>query len=183
MGLFSRKNSKPSIHSETLSIETDASQLSKTSTAKSPMSVREGNGWPTPFSSINASEPELLIPNPIDPAVDPAGYLRGIHAVRERSQLVFQKARKNELVHFNVDLEKFAETATYVVSIIKVSRFVAMRYGLTDSRYREIMRRIMHQYLRMDDGNISTSVADLESTSCWRHGPRRWMPRNGRDDC
>ncbi|KAI9887385.1 MAG: hypothetical protein M1823_000810 [Watsoniomyces obsoletus] len=120
MGLFSRKNSKPSIHSETLSIETDGgSHLSKASTAKSPMSVKEGNGWPTPYSSINASEPELLIPNPIDPAVDPAGYLRGIHAVRERSQLVFQKARKNELVHFNVDLDKFAETAAYVVSIIK----------------------------------------------------------------
>jgi hypothetical protein len=120
MGLFSRKNSKPSVHSDTLSIDTDRSRLSKPSTAASPSLGRDGNGWATPMSSMTMSEPELLALRPVDPAVEPAAYLRSLHAVRQRSRVVFHKALKNELVHFNVDLEKFADTAAYVVAIIKV---------------------------------------------------------------
>ena len=48
-----------------------------------------------------------------------AGYLRSLAAVRERAQLIYQKARRNQLAHFHVDMAKFAETAAYVVSIIK----------------------------------------------------------------
>lgn len=55
-----------------------------------------------------------------DPALDPAAYLRSIYAVRERTQLVYEKAKANQLRHFNVDMSKFPETAAYVVSIIKV---------------------------------------------------------------
>jgi hypothetical protein len=40
--------------------------------------------------------------------------------VRERSHLVLEKAKKNQLRHFNVDMSKFQDTANYVVSIIKV---------------------------------------------------------------
>jgi hypothetical protein len=33
--------------------------------------------------------------------------------------LVLEKAKKNQLKHFTVDMSKFHDTATYVVSIIK----------------------------------------------------------------
>lgn len=121
MGIFSRKNSKPSTKSDALSIETDASRLSRGSiAAKSPLFAKDTNGWNTPTSPATTMEPEVVISKPISPKVDPAGYLRSIHAVRERTRLVFEKAKRNELLHFNVDMDKFAETATYVVSIIKV---------------------------------------------------------------
>jgi len=46
--------------------------------------------------------------------------LRSIYAVRERSRLVLEKAKTNQLKHFNVDMSKFQDTANYVVMIIKV---------------------------------------------------------------
>jgi hypothetical protein len=64
---------------------------------------------------------ESSTPAAPDPDLDPAGYLRSIHAVRERSKLVLEKAKTGELHHFDVDPNKFSETAQYVVSIIKVS--------------------------------------------------------------
>ncbi|KAI9674618.1 MAG: hypothetical protein M1829_003700 [Trizodia sp. TS-e1964] len=62
---------------------------------------------------------KLSLSKPPDPAVDPAGYLRSIYSVRERVSLVMDKARKNELKHFTVDGENFADTARFVVSVIK----------------------------------------------------------------
>lgn len=120
MGLFSRKKSKPSVRSETLSIDTDASRISRGSMAKSPMFAKDTNGWNTPISPATTMETETVASKLINPQVDPAGYLRSIHAVRERTRLVFEKAKRNELLHFNVDMDKFSETAAYVVSIIKV---------------------------------------------------------------
>jgi hypothetical protein len=64
--------------------------------------------------------PHVPLPKPPDPWQDPAGYLRSIHAVRERSTLVLEKAKRNQLRHFEVDMQKFADTASYVVSIIRV---------------------------------------------------------------
>ena len=64
--------------------------------------------------------PDVPIPEPPDPWQDPVAYLRSIHAVRERSRLVLEKAKRNQLRHFEVDMSKFPETASYVVSIIKV---------------------------------------------------------------
>ncbi|KAL9105398.1 MAG: hypothetical protein Q9227_009416 [Pyrenula ochraceoflavens] len=63
--------------------------------------------------------PDVPIPKAPDPALDPAAYLRSIYAVRQRSRLVMQNAKANQLNHFDVDLTKFKETAGYVVSIIK----------------------------------------------------------------
>jgi hypothetical protein len=40
--------------------------------------------------------------------------------VRERSKLVLEKAKKNQLKHFTVDMSKFHDVASFVVSIIKV---------------------------------------------------------------
>jgi hypothetical protein len=61
------------------------------------------------------------MPRPPDPNVDPAAYLRSIYAVRERTKLVSEKAKRNQLKHFDVDMTKFGETAAYMVSIIKAS--------------------------------------------------------------
>ncbi|EMC94263.1 hypothetical protein BAUCODRAFT_124976 [Baudoinia panamericana UAMH 10762] len=67
----------------------------------------------------NASLPTVPLPKAPDPNLDPAGYLRSIYAVRERTKLVLEKAKRNQLRHFTVDMSKFADTAGYVVSIIK----------------------------------------------------------------
>lgn len=61
------------------------------------------------------------LPQPADPSKDPAGYLRSIHAVREQSQIVLAKAKRNELTNFRVDMSKLNDTAAYVTSIIKVN--------------------------------------------------------------
>lgn len=74
---------------------------------------------------------DIPLPKAPDPNVDPAGYLRSIYAVRERCKLVLEKAKRNQLRHFNVDMSKFSNTAQYVVSIIKVSHskpFIACQW-------------------------------------------------------
>ena len=60
------------------------------------------------------------MPKAPDPHVDPAGYLRNIGSVRERCSLVLEKARTDKLNHFDVDMSKFEDTTSFVVSIIKV---------------------------------------------------------------
>lgn len=74
-----------------------------------------GNSSFPPLSTTN-----ITLPPPPDPAQDPAAYLRSIHAVRERSRIVHEIAKRNALTHFDVDPTKFGETAAYIVSIIKV---------------------------------------------------------------
>lgn len=64
--------------------------------------------------------PDIPLPKAPDPNIDPAAYLRSIYAVRERSKLVLEKATRNQLRHFHVDMSKFHDTARFVVSIIKV---------------------------------------------------------------
>lgn len=68
--------------------------------------------------------PDVPLPKAPDPTVDPVAYLRSIHAVRERSALVLECAKKNQLKHFDVDIGKFEDTASYVVAIIKVCALV-----------------------------------------------------------
>lgn len=41
--------------------------------------------------------------------------------MRERSNIILNKAKQNQLNHFDVDMSKFEATASYVVSIIKVN--------------------------------------------------------------
>ncbi|KAI9866701.1 MAG: hypothetical protein M1823_009150, partial [Watsoniomyces obsoletus] len=57
------------------------------------------------------SIPHVDIPKPPDPSKKPAEYLRSIHAVRERSKLVLQKAKADKLNHFDVDMSKFSNTS------------------------------------------------------------------------
>ena len=72
-------------------------------------------------SNMVTSIPEIDMPKPPDPVKKPAQYLRSIYAVRERTKIVLEKAKTDELNHFDVDMTKFQDTADYVVSIIKVS--------------------------------------------------------------
>jgi len=65
--------------------------------------------------------PKIDIPRPPDPQLDPVGYLRSLHAVRERSKIVTDKALRNELRHFDVDMNKFDDVVSFVANIIKVS--------------------------------------------------------------
>lgn len=98
MGKIGRKGSQTSVASNTM--------MSPTSSRAS-----HGNGLPT--------IPSVEMPAPPDPTLDPAGYLRSIQAVRERSKFVFDQALKNRLTNFTVEMDKFGEVAEYVVSIIK----------------------------------------------------------------
>ncbi|KAF2725117.1 DUF1688-domain-containing protein [Polychaeton citri CBS 116435] len=69
--------------------------------------------------AADQDDQQIPLPRAPDPNLDPAGYLRSIYAVRERSALVMEKARRNQLRHFKVDHDRFKDTARYVVSIIK----------------------------------------------------------------
>ncbi|KAJ5637171.1 DUF1688-domain-containing protein [Penicillium lividum] len=113
MGLFKRKDSKTSVQSER---DEQESFVSVNSARTSNVSLKspgyKGSGLP-------ASIPEMPIASPPDPALDPAAYLRSIHAVRERANIVLARAKRNQLNHFDVDLSKLKATASYVVSIIK----------------------------------------------------------------
>lgn len=79
------------------------------------------NGHGSVAAPAAPSLPKIPIPGPPDPDVDPVGYLKSIHSVRERSRPVLELAKRDQLRHFNVDMSKFPDAASYVCSIIKVS--------------------------------------------------------------
>jgi hypothetical protein len=108
MRLFGRKGSKPMVS------PTGSQPNSSNGSLRSP--------GPTPNGSRPTSFPDVPLPKAPDPTLDPAGYLRSIYAVRERSKLVLEKAKKNQLKHFTVDMSKFHDVASFVVSIIKVGQ-------------------------------------------------------------
>ncbi|KAI1908668.1 hypothetical protein LOZ12_006053 [Ophidiomyces ophidiicola] len=111
MGLFRRKDAKHSHERDEQDsfISTNSARTSNAS-LKVPLSLKS-NGSPT--------IPEIPISPPPDPNIDPAAYLRSIHSVRQRCRFVMLKAKRNQLNHFDVDYDKFEDTAHYVVSIIK----------------------------------------------------------------
>ncbi|KAJ5908288.1 DUF1688-domain-containing protein [Penicillium taxi] len=114
MGLFKRKESRSSQSDR----DGDESFISSTSARNSSASLKSSNtGYKS--SGLPAPIPEMPIARPPDPALDPAAYLRSIHAVRERANLILRRAKRNKLHHFDVDMSKFAATASYIVSIIK----------------------------------------------------------------
>ena len=61
------------------------------------------------------------MPRPPDPQLDPVGYLKSLGAVRERSKIVTEKALRNDLKHFDVDMDMFPHVVNFVARIIKVS--------------------------------------------------------------
>ncbi|KAK0121585.1 hypothetical protein ONS95_009874 [Cadophora gregata] len=110
MGIFSRKQ-KPMSGSTTSGNSLENASTSSQSSLKSPN---------TPvFTKMGPNIPKIPMPKAPDPHVDAAGYLRSIGAVRERCSIVLRKAKRNQLNHFDVDMEKFQDTTNFVVSVIK----------------------------------------------------------------
>ena len=72
----------------------------------------------SPMSPVKL--PKVDLPRPPDPQLDPTGYLRSLGAVRERSKIIFEKAKRNELNHFEVDLSKLPSVVSFVSRLIKV---------------------------------------------------------------
>lgn len=112
MGLFNRKHKQSAEGDDNRNGARDTNPLTKSPSASETMN---GSAAIPGLAKI----PDITLPKPPDPSLDPAAYLRSIYSVRERSRLVMQKAKKNRLAHFDVDSSKFRDTAVYVCSIIK----------------------------------------------------------------
>lgn len=164
MRLFNRKGSKPQVSPN------GSQPNSSNGSLRSP--------GPTPNGSRPTSFPDVPLPKAPDPTLDPAGYLRSIYAVRERSRLVLEKAKKNQLKHFTVDMSKFGDVASFVVSIIKVSLILrAQGYHVgrqhpSDTACSATMRPTTPRFRLTAAGSTLMSVAAHASTSSWQHGPR-----------
>lgn len=157
MGIFNRKSAKIQTNGEIM----DSGFSSSTLKSPPPNQTSHKN---SPFVSPSALD--ITLPAPPDPALDPAAYLRSIWAVRARCQLVYQRAKRNQLAHFDVDGSKFGETANYLVSIIKVGKKSTPLHFLTDRlHYRETMPQTIPRYRPMADGNTSKQADDLESNN------------------
>ncbi len=125
MGLFSRKSSKNINTNGDLTPSNGTGLNSNANSLKSPPPTKTSHGE----SFISPSALDVSLPAPPDPTLDPAAYLRSIYAVRARCGLIYQRAKRNQLAHFDVDGGKFGETAAYLVSIIKVA--ASVRYLLS----------------------------------------------------
>ncbi|KAK3685190.1 hypothetical protein B0T22DRAFT_212812 [Podospora appendiculata] len=139
MGLFSRREKAPKAAGTEPSLSTSQSKsslASGSSSLKSPglasssrimnrtsagTASTNGPGTPiTPFSTGNTPGlPRIDLPRAPDPQLDPVGYLRSLGAVRDRSKIVTDKALRNDLRHFDVDMRKFSDVVTFVANIIK----------------------------------------------------------------
>ena len=144
MGLFSRKNSSR-LQANGNNNHSDGELPPPSANGTKPFAaMKRGNSNP----AQNASIPAIPLPKAPDPNLDPAGYLRSIYAVRERSKLVMDKANRNHLRHFNVDMSKFEDDGvlncmasrgpiyachllSYAVSPRKASGGASWRYLLT----------------------------------------------------
>ncbi|KAF7547135.1 hypothetical protein G7Z17_g7936 [Cylindrodendrum hubeiense] len=130
MGLFSRKEKAPKAEPAINTTQSNASINSHASSLRSP----PGAGGRNPLNRTSAAStspgtpmspmspiklPKIDLPRPPDPQLDPAGYLRSLGAVRERSKIVTDKAFRNDLKHFDVDMQKFPDVVTFVSGIIK----------------------------------------------------------------
>jgi hypothetical protein len=120
MGLFSRKPKSGSTPSASGGSRKNSSSLAEIGSMSSQSSLKSPATPGFSKMSIPPTIPKIALPKAPDPHVDPAGYLRSIGAVRERCSVVLEKARRNKLNHFEVDMSKFADTTSFVVSIIKV---------------------------------------------------------------
>ncbi|KAH6692466.1 hypothetical protein F5X68DRAFT_267456 [Plectosphaerella plurivora] len=124
MGLFSRKEktpkvtTKPSINTSDVSINSGASSL-KSPPPTTRSAFNRISGGSTTNGALAAQIPKMDLPRPPDPQLDPAGYLRSLSAVRERSKIIKDKALQNQLAHFKVDMTKFPDVVSFVALIIR----------------------------------------------------------------
>ncbi|KAL1901623.1 hypothetical protein Cpir12675_000313 [Ceratocystis pirilliformis] len=130
MGLFSRKKStggmappvKPSIQTSNsnASFNSGSSSIKSPATSFKPSFNRSSAGSGSPSSPMTSISPTKIdIPRAPDPNIDPAGYLRSLQAVRERAKIMTDKATRNNLTHFDVDISKFGDVVRFVANIIK----------------------------------------------------------------
>ncbi|KAH7318263.1 hypothetical protein B0I35DRAFT_451224 [Stachybotrys elegans] len=119
MGVFSRRDKTARTDQSIGTSNSSASVNSSTSRAvMNRTSASSFTGNPkSPMSPVKI--PRIDLPRPPDPQLDPAGYLRSLGAVRERSRLVYDKALRNELRHFDVDMGKLNDVVTFVSGLIK----------------------------------------------------------------
>lgn len=123
VSFFKKKSSTPSTPTTPTSVVSTKDEkhvdnrqstfLQRPSTSRTPNSTAQGPN----IAELVKRVPVPAAPNPHE---DPSGYLRSIHAVRERSRLVSDKVKTDGLKHFRVEKEKVEETADYVAAIIKV---------------------------------------------------------------
>lgn len=131
MGLFSRKKSQhrgdmsPAVQPSRSNASLDSGGSSVRSPLGTSMSDNRASGGSTnpstpmsPFPPANI--PRIDMPRPPDPQLDPVGYLKSLAAVRERSKIVTDKALRNDLKHFDVDMDMFPHVVSFVARIIKV---------------------------------------------------------------
>ena len=156
MRLFHRKSSKDTGHGNTDGNGDLDTRASQSSSIRSPSITQPPNG--SAFTSPSVSD--ITLPAPPDPKLDPAAYLRSIYAVRERTRLILNQAKRNRLIHFDVDLSKFRETAAYVVSIINVRCNDHVFRVLLTMASREIISQIIMRSLLTVGGNISKWAGD-----------------------
>lgn len=118
MGLFSRKSSTPAVdRSANPRKNAHSVPVQPSRDAEQPPSRQQ------PLANGSSGPPKLEqyeTPGPPDSRKDPVDYLRSIHAVRERSRIILEAAKRNNLTNFRVDMTKFSDTASYVAAIIKV---------------------------------------------------------------
>ncbi|KAI0110606.1 DUF1688-domain-containing protein [Hypoxylon sp. NC0597] len=133
MGLFSRKPKAPKPVNATApggGAGNDAASLnSEGSNIKSPSSriqihsINRSSAGSMPQTPLTPMTPHPLprinLPKPPDPSLDAAGYLKSLGAVRERCKIVTDKALRNNLNHFDVDVTKFPDVVSFVCGIIK----------------------------------------------------------------
>ncbi|KAK8110123.1 uncharacterized protein PG998_006580 [Apiospora kogelbergensis] len=144
MGLFSKKPRPAKTVAKPLNgdAQSTTSFNSDKDTLKSPtsphhtiQSSRMGNRSsggstlpPTPLTPFSPTMiPRADLPKPPDPNLDPAAYLRSLGAVRERSRIITDKAMRNKLHHFDVDMNKFPDVVRFVCGIIKTRQLTLAR--------------------------------------------------------
>lgn len=165
MGLFSKKGSRAnSVASDNTGKSsrkgstTSANSLRSTASA-TKMSL-SGSSYSTLPPLPNSASLVKLPPAP-NPQSNLGGYLRSIYAVRETSRNVLDAALKGRLTNFNVDMTKFQDVVSYVVSIIKVCLLLGVEaemYKIIGSDvvnlFRGTMLRISIKFRLMAGGSI-----------------------------
>ena len=138
------------------------------------------NGAPKTPSFSSPSIPDVSLPSPPDPRLDPAGYLRSIYAIREQSRIVFEKAKRGELRHFDVDGSKWGDVVGFVTSVIRVRRLLlptlnihtlSMHHQWTNALCSATSHPTIAKYPLMAAGSTLKSVAGPVLTSSSKPGP------------
>ncbi|TQS31736.1 hypothetical protein Golomagni_07973, partial [Golovinomyces magnicellulatus] len=120
MGFFSRKSKVPSGDAALASSQSSTSFASLSASKNRPKLKQRRSGSSGGRSPSPPTIPHnMSLPRPPDPTLDPAGYLRSLGAVRERSNVIMDKALKDQLTHFDVDMSKMDEVVMFVSRLIK----------------------------------------------------------------